>query len=91
MPDLGWTQLLCATQGEIIILRTFKPFAKTADLAHNCMPVNSEMTDAILSKKEFRIPIGFKVWAATLPTLIDLIFVGVNQPCVGMGINSSGD
>src|SRR5438874_7109992 len=40
--DLGRPQLFGATQRKIIILRTFKSFAETADLAHDGMPVRSE-------------------------------------------------
>ena len=89
--DLGRSQPFGATQRKIIILRTFQSFAETADLAHDCMPVNPEMADAILSKKELWVPIGFKVWPATLPTLINLVFIRINQARSRMGIDGSGD
>ena len=88
---LSRSQPFRATQSKIIILRTFKPFAETADLAHDCMPVNPEMHNTILSKKKFWVPIGFKEWPATLPTLINLIFIRIDQPHSRMGIDDSGD
>src|ERR1700726_2170882 len=84
VPDLMRLQALNATQGEIIILRSFQTFTKTTNVAEQRSPVGAEMIDVVLPEKQFWVPIGFKKRVGTSAGRVDFIFVGVNQTGVGM-------
>ena len=86
MADLPRLELLHAAQDEIVILRTFEPFAEAADLAHQLGPVKAEVIDEILSEKKFRVPIGLEIGAGTRAGLVNFVLVGIDQAGVGMPI-----
>ena len=79
MPDLRRFQIFHAAQGKIVILRALEPFAEAADRAQKCGPVNPEMIDEVLPEKEFRVPIRFEEWIRPNATLINLVFVRIDQ------------
>ena len=88
MFDVLRSNLFYATQRQIIILRTFEPNAKTANLPDQLGPKNVEMGHEVLRQKEFWVPIGFKIRFKPSILCIKLVFVAVEQLQIGILIQS---
>ena len=84
MPYLIRSQQLDAAQREIVVLRAFVTFAKTADLAQKRRSINSEVIDVILPEEKLGIPIRLEERVRARAVMVDLVFVRIDEPGIGM-------
>src|SRR5215831_18038533 len=66
-------------QGKIIILTSFKAGVEAADVPQDRCSINSEMGNKIHRIKKVWVPISLEIRIVPLASLIDLVFVAIQQ------------
>ncbi len=87
MTDRGGLQLFAAAQGQVPILAALEADAESANLPHQGSVVQPQVANAVLPKEQFMVPVGLEVRGRTPAPLVDLVFVGVDHPPLGMGVD----
>src|ERR1700737_3973461 len=75
MPDVSRIDPFNTTQCKIVVLRTFKPHTKSANVADERCGINAQVRNVVLRSEEVRIPIWLKVRVGTIAARIDLVLI----------------
>src|ERR1700757_2311687 len=78
-------------ESQIVILTTFPTFAKTTNVAHQGKRINSEVAEHVVAAKQDGVPVRLEIRIEALSSLVDLVFIGVNESRLGMYNYSLGD
>src|SRR4051794_20303677 len=70
MPNAIRCRCLCATQNQIVILRSLKSLAKGTDLVNERAPKHAQMAKRIVRQHQRRIPCAFEIGIEALPVFV---------------------
>jgi hypothetical protein len=82
VPDL--VGALGGAQNQIIVPATVEALPEPADLFQEAPPINAQAGDIVGRQKEIRRPVRFEAGTSSVPFLVYLVFVGVDEVGLGM-------